>query len=218
MGTNRDVFDRMAPTWYGVRHWPLLRRELELMSHRWESGRLLNLGCGHGADFLPFCSRFSLTGLDHSSGMLNQARRYMAKHGFHAALVCGDLRALPFADHSFDYAIAVASYHHIEREESRGQAFNELRRVLRPAGEAFISVWNRDQPRFRDTPEDQWVPWRHGEVTLQRFYHLFTVDELAAVLQQSRFTIQHIGHGSSREDVLEEDVRNICALIQKPTS
>lgn len=218
MGTNREVFDRMAPTWYGVRHWPLLQHELESMARRWEHGKLANLGCGHGADFLPFRHGFELTGLDHSQGMLHQARRYMARHGFRAALVCADLCHLPFADNSFDCAVAVAGYHHIETKDGRRHALDELCRVLRPGGEAFISVWNREQPRFRDTPSDQWIPWRDGEVTLYRFYHLFTAEELASVLQQSGFAVAHIGPGTLRTDAATEDVRNICALIQKPTS
>lgn len=216
MGTNREVFDRMAPTWYGVRHWPLLRHELDLMARRWKSGRLVNLGCGHGADFLPFRSGFELVGLDHSQGMLRQSRRYMVKHGFDASLVCGDLCQLPLADRSFDHAIAIASYHHIESAEARQQAFHELHRVLRPGGEAFISVWNHDQPRFRDAPPDQWVPWGNGDRTLLRFYHLFTMEELASALHQSGFTIQQIGPGASRGDVAREDARNICALARNP--
>ncbi len=140
----------------------------------------------------------------------------MAKHGFHAALVEGDLSHLPFSDCSFDCAIAVASYHHIEGEASRATAVNELRRVLRPAGEAFISVWNYEQPRFRGTSRDQFVPWRIGDTILNRYYHLFAIDELEYVLTQGGFEIERIGSGTRPGDPSTQDVRNICALVKKP--
>lgn len=212
------MFDRMAPAWYRVRHWPLLQHELEEISRRWRHGRVVNLGCGHGADFLPFRSGFDLVGLDHSIGMLFEARRYMAKHGFRAGLVRGDLSHLPFGDSSFDYAIAIASYHHVEGAASRKEALAELRRILRPAGEAFLSVWNYAQPRFHGTPRDQLVPWCSEGVRLQRYYHLFTVDELHHLLAECGFEIARIGHGMQGGDPAREDIRNICALVRKPAA
>ncbi len=173
MQTNRQAFDAIAPTWYGVRHWPLLRQELEGLAQRWKRGRIANLGCGAGADFIPFVSGFHLVGLDFSRGMLREGARHNARHDVNASLVQGELTQLPFRSESFDYAIGVACYHHIPGESGRVEAYSELKRILKPAGEAFVSVWNHDQPRFRALPQDQLVPWRVGEVTVQRYYHLY---------------------------------------------
>ena len=62
-----EVFDRMAPGWYGFRHHSIFRPELETLAKRWQKGRLLNIGSGHGPDFLPFKDNFELYGLDFSS-------------------------------------------------------------------------------------------------------------------------------------------------------
>lgn len=218
MATNREVFDAIASTWYGVRHWPLLRRELDDLAQRWRGGRLANLGSGTGADFLPFSDRFRLVGLDCSRGMLRQSLRHMEKHGTRADLVQGELTHLPFPDASFDYAIGIACYHHIEGAEARAHAFSELGRILRPEGEAFISVWNHDQPRFHGTPQDQHVPWRDGVTTLQRYYHLFTRKEMQTALEQCGFQTVRIGHAALRNDVSREDTRNICALVRTRAS
>lgn len=215
MATNREAFDAIAPTWYGVRHWPLLRQQLEDLARRWGHGRIANLGCGTGADFLPFAAAFELVGLDFSRGMLREGLRHKAAHDLSAALVQGDLERMPFADCSFDHAVGVACYHHIQGESARRKAFSELRRILRPAGEAFLSVWNHDQPRFRTLPQDQSVPWRVGNFTVERYYHLYTRDEFAAALQQSGLEVIQLGYGTTGRHDSRADSRNICALARR---
>ncbi len=202
----------MAASWYGFRHWPLLRQELEELSTQWSGGNLVNLGCGHGADFIPFIAAFQLTGLDFSRGMLSQGRRYMAKHGFNARLVQGDLTDLPFADGSFDHAIAVASYHHIEGEAARARAFAELHRVLRPGGEAFLSVWRNPSGAADATPEDQLVPWRSGDTVLQRYYHFFTPTELHMLLTHAGLTVMRLEPNRGRAREKSGTQANLCAL------
>ena len=215
MATNREAFDVISPTWYGVRHWPLLKRELDGLAQRWEHGRIANLGCGTGADFLPFASGFQLVGLDFSRGMLLQGLRYRVAHNVDAALVQGDLTQTPFADRSFDYVLGIASYHLVQGESARGQAFIELQRILRPGGEAFLTVWNHDQPRFRALPQDQSIPWRVSDVTVERHYHLYTISEFAEALRQSGLEILEMGFGTMRGSSTQEDPRNICALVRR---
>jgi tRNA (uracil-5-)-methyltransferase TRM9 len=82
----RHVFDEIAPSWYNYRHHTIFRKELEGLSDKWRGGRLLNIGCGHGADFLPFCDNFALHGVDFSQGMIQQAGRYAEKFKFPANL------------------------------------------------------------------------------------------------------------------------------------
>jgi tRNA (uracil-5-)-methyltransferase TRM9 len=48
-----EVFDQIASGWYNFRHYSIFRPELEALARKWQKGRLLNIGCGHGADFLP---------------------------------------------------------------------------------------------------------------------------------------------------------------------
>lgn len=215
MATNSDPFDVIAPTWYVVRHWPLLRHELQEMAARWRHGRMLNAGCGAGADFLPFIDGFDLVGLDRSSGMLRECRRYQASHGFRAALVRGDLAHLPFAEGSFDCAVGIACYHHLMEEPLRRSALSELQRILRPNGEAFLSVWNHCQPRFSGMPQDTTVPWRTGGATVDRRYHLFTVDEFRTLLRECGWDVVRLAFGRNRNDASREDRRNICALVRR---
>ena len=237
MTTNRDTFDRIAESWYRVRHWPLLREELEQLAHRWSEGSLLNIGCAHGADFLPFrqsfgprgpdsspkmpkqaqgySARFELWGMDFSPRMLEQAQRYSAKFGFYVNLVVADMLALPFGDSTFDFAVAVATYHHIKGKNERTTAVNELVRILKPGGEAFLSVWNRAQPRFWLRSREQLVPWRLGGKAFYRYYHLFSYGEIRRLLAEAGFEIIDIGPEKSYRFPLRSFSRNICALVRK---
>ena len=143
-----ETFDQMAPGWYSFRHYSIFRAELEGLAKSWQKGRLLNIGCGHGPDFMAFRDNFELTGVDFSSEMIKMARRYSHKFEFQANLQVADARRLPFASKSFDFAIAVATYHHLKGRDDQLAALMELKRVLKPGGEAFVTVWNRLQPRF----------------------------------------------------------------------
>ena len=155
----QEVFDEIAPGWYGFRHHTIFKSELEALAGHWQKGSLLNIGCGHGPDFLPFKAGFELYGVDYSIEMLRLAQKYSAKYGFNPHVVQADARQLPFKDESFDYAISIAAYHHIEDKTGRFIAFMELKRVLKPGGEAFITVWIMDNLGSGSLPP---IPWCRG--------------------------------------------------------
>ncbi len=215
MTTNREVFDQIAESWYGVRHWPLLKKELEEMAERWQGGKLLNVGCAHGADFLPFSRSFELWGLDSSRAMLKQALRYSAKQGLYVNLMAADALFLPFPQHTFDWAISVATYHHIEGGQERERAFAELRRVLKPGSEAFLTVWNYGQPRFWLKSQEQQVPWKLKEETVYRYYHLFSYGELRKLLIKAGWEIVSMFPERSYHFPMRNFSRNICVLVRK---
>jgi tRNA (uracil-5-)-methyltransferase TRM9 len=215
MTTNREVFDQIAESWYRVRHWPLLREELDDLAARWQSGNLLNIGCAHGPDFLPFRQGFKLYGLDSSRAMLKQAIKYSTKCEFYVHLVTADALSLPFPDNTFDWAISVAAYHHIKGEEERERALVELRRVLKPKREAFVTVWNRGQRRFWFRPKEQQVPWRLKEKTVYRYYHLFSYSELGRLLVKTGWEIITMSPERSYRFPIRDFSRNICVLMKK---
>ena len=219
MTTNREVFDQIAESWYRVRHWPLLKEELEEVAARWQSGKLLNVGCAHGPDFLSFSQGFELWGVDSSPAMLKQALRYSAKYNLYVNLIAADALFLPFPNNTFDRAISVATYHHIKGREERGKAFVELKRVLKPQGEAFLTVWNYGQPRFWLKSKEQQVPWRLKEETVYRYYYFFSYGELRKLLSKAGWEIIAMSPEKSyRLPIVRNSSRNICVLVKKPTT
>ena len=215
MTTNQNVFNQIAPGWYNFRHWTIFRSELEMLSRRWQGGKLLNLGCAHGPDFLPFKDNFELYGIDFSPEMLSFARKYSLKFNFTANLSLADVSYLPFADTTFDWAISVATYHHLKSDPLRERALGELKRVLKPGGEAFITVWNRWQPRFWFSKRDVAIPWRARDKTLYRYYHLFTYPELEKLVKKSGLEIIKSFPENACRFPIKTFSRNICLLVKK---
>jgi ubiquinone/menaquinone biosynthesis C-methylase UbiE len=215
MATNKDTFNQVAPGWYNFRHWTRFDNELEMLARRWQQGKLLNIGCAHGPDFLPFKQSFDLYGVDFSTEMLRFARKYAQKFNLVVKLSMADVSYLPYGDGTFDWAISVATYHHIRGKENRQTALNELRRVLKPDGEAFITVWNRWQPRFWFSSKEVDIPWRTKGKTLHRYYYLFSYPELEKLVRKAGFEVLKSFPESSYRFPLKAFSRNVCLLVKR---
>lgn len=210
-----DVFNQIAPSWYNFRHHSIFSTELRMLAERWKSGSLLNLGCAHGPDFLPFVNDFELHGVDFSCEMLNLAGKYATKYRYNVSLSLADVSHLPYADKSFDWVISAATYHHIKGKAAREDAFRELRRILKPGGEAFITVWNRWQPRFLFKSRELHVPWQKKDKTLYRYYYLFSYREIEELAKDNGFLVLRSFPESSYRLPLKMFSRNICLLLRK---
>jgi ubiquinone/menaquinone biosynthesis C-methylase UbiE len=147
--------------------------------------------------------------------MVGQAGRFAAKCEFYVNLMVADALFLPFPDNTFDWAISVATYHHIKGEEERERAFRELRRVLKPQGEAFLTVWNHGQTRFWFTPKEQQIPWKLKEKTVYRYYYLFSYGELRRILIKTGWKIVALSAEESHRFPIKNFSRNICVLVRK---
>ena len=214
----QNVFNEIAPSWYNLRHHSIMTSELKSLAQRWKEGSLLNLGCAHGADFVPFKDNFQLTGVDIAPQMADYLQKYSHKFGFKAKFMCADMESLPFPDQSFDWVLAIACLHHLESVSGRSKALSEMRRVLKINGEAFITVWNKSQPRFADKCQEQIIPYEvkasNGYKKVLRYYYLYEYDEIRLLAEDAGFTVLtiHPESGHAREASLS---RNICLLLKK---
>ncbi|WP_371876505.1 methyltransferase domain-containing protein [Pyxidicoccus fallax] len=129
----------------------LLNRKIELnLSHlpkdRYVRG--IDAGCGQGWYLKEMLSRgYLVEGIDYSENQIKQARKYL---GPDANLVRqGSISQLPFEDASQDFVYAVNVIHHLPDVERQQQAFQEVRRVLRPGGRFVVHEMNVTNPLFR---------------------------------------------------------------------
>ena len=98
--------------------------------------RVLDAGCGAGRPVLQTIARdHDAVGLDLSTTMLDRSREHVPD----AALVQGDLGALPFPDDAFDAVVSLYAIIHVPKTEHE-RVLSEFRRVLRPGGEVLVSM------------------------------------------------------------------------------
>ncbi len=110
--------------------------------------RILDLGCGKGRFARILADRGArVVGLDISAAMLAAAR------GGALHRVRGSARRLPFRDATFDAAIAVEVFEHLE-SRAIDEACDELLRVLRPGGR-FVLV---DKNVYAMSARRPWLP------------------------------------------------------------
>ena len=102
--------------------------------------KILDVGCGTGSltFTLPRKARLhSVVGIDYSEAYVEFARRHIGDARI--TIDHGDACALPYADGTFDRALAMLSLHFIPENE---RAVAEMRRVTRPGGVVAGAVWN----------------------------------------------------------------------------
>jgi SAM-dependent methyltransferase len=122
-----------------------------------DTPRVLDAGCGQGTPVLSGLSASTrAVGLDFAWEQLALAE----VNAPGAALVQGDMTALPFADDAFDAVVAYWSLIHVPGEAHR-TVLGEFARVLAPGGQLLLnegaSAWTGENPDWLDTGvEMQW--------------------------------------------------------------
>jgi len=157
-----------------------------------EGDKILDVGCGNGR-LLEILKdkKINYTGVDISEKLVEVAKKRYPQNSF---LVADNLN-LPFLDNNFDKVFSVAVLHTIPSQSLRKKAIFELKRVLKPEGLLFITVW--DMWRKDTFPlllkhsflkligkskldfGDAFVPWSNKT---KRFYHFFTKKELHSLV------------------------------------
>jgi 2-polyprenyl-3-methyl-5-hydroxy-6-metoxy-1,4-benzoquinol methylase len=94
--------------------------------------RLLDVGCGPGHVTRTLARRgFQVTGIDRSRRLLRLAQRYAARDSIQVRFQHSPSDKLPFADSTFDAAIATGVIYWVERP---AETLAEMARVVRPGG------------------------------------------------------------------------------------
>jgi len=174
-----------------------------------EGDKVLDVGCGNGRILeLLKNEKINYTGVDISEKLLEIAQKRYPQNNF---LVADNLN-LPFLDNNFDKVFSVAVLHTIPSQGLRKKAISELKRVLKPGGLLFITVWDmwredtfplllkyfflkligKSKLDFRDA----FVPWSDKT---KRFYHFFTKKELQSL-------IKNVGFSIVKEDIAKNEI------------
>ena len=108
---------------------------------RWRDKDVLEVGVGLGTDFVGFARAGArLRGVDLTDAAVELVHRRLELEGRSAEVRRADAESLPFEDESFDLVYSWGVIHHTPN--TRG-ALDEIRRVLRPGGEARVMLYSR---------------------------------------------------------------------------
>ncbi|PCH38036.1 hypothetical protein WOLCODRAFT_161252 [Wolfiporia cocos MD-104 SS10] len=174
------VYDEIAPHFSSTRYkpWPIIAQFLDSIPAGWVG---LDSGTGNGKYLpLPLERPGSVwtIGLDRSRSLLEIAR---TAGGSHREVAWGDVLGRPWRPGAFDYAISIATIHHLSTHARRKAAVQRLLECISPShGRALIYVWAIEQDELskrtipcdsseqapasqeKNTPlagQDVFVPW-----------------------------------------------------------
>ncbi len=131
---------------------------------------ILDIACGDGNltdELLAACDpQVRLTGIDICAPEIALARERFASEP-RVAFECGDARALPFRDASFDLVLSHQFFNFLP---SPNTVLQEAARVLKPGGTLLFAV-NRG---WRSEPSDNWVHlYRAASAAIKQSYPRF---------------------------------------------
>ncbi|KAG5647209.1 hypothetical protein DXG03_001168 [Asterophora parasitica] len=214
-----EIASHFSSTRYKVRlkpflPWPIISAFMSSIATGWVG---LDAGTGNGK-YLPLPldrpTDILTVGLDRSINLLKIARN-AGESGTTREVVWGDVLGQSWRTGVFDYAISIATIHHLATHERRIQAVKRLLQSVSPQhGRILIYVWaiEQDELSKREIPigengdseglgQDVVVPWvlskkapatgtekRDGPAEQQvfnRYYHMFAKGELRGLVHDA---------------------------------
>lgn len=125
-------------------YWPIIgpmyRRRVELCLAECKGGeRVLEIGFGSGVTFLNLHGMYKeIHGLDLTASANDVMATFREKQ-IETYLLNGNVLNMPYADNYFDTVLLISILEHL-RPEQQVQAFQEIRRVLKPGGQVVYGV------------------------------------------------------------------------------
>lgn len=207
------IYDEIANHFSSTRYkpWPIISAFLASID---EHSVGLDAGCGNGK-YIPLAKH--LFGLDRSVNLLRHAHR--AGDADREVILADTLHSVT-RKHIFDYAISIATIHHLATDRRRVESIQSLfNAVSLKGGRILIYVWALEQGEDsrRAIPEnsttssnskglDVWVPWVNkadGRV-YNRYYHLFEKGELRSITEEasrlSKVNIEVVQEGYEKDN------------------
>ncbi|KAH0584355.1 hypothetical protein J132_02816 [Termitomyces sp. J132] len=205
------IYDEIASHFSSTRYkpWPVISAFMSSLSTGWVG---LDAGTGNGK-YLPLPldrpTDIFTVGLDRSIKLLRIARTAGESQQIRE-VVWGDILGHGWRSGVFDYAISIATIHHLATHERRIQAIQRLIKSVSPRhGRILIYVWAIEQDELSKRKviaddesnsnkkgKDVIVPWilasqkdahkdSTGPQVFNRYYHMFAKGELSGLVHDA---------------------------------
>ena len=140
-----------------IEYWQTPSAESYYLLHRWkERGfeRFLDLGCGLGRHSVLFgLNGYDVFALDLNEDAIERTKEWATSLGLDFDCRIGDMLALPYENGSLDCILCMNVIAHTDTDGVRRAIF-ELKRVLKPGGECYLTLGSKSSRAFRqDWPE-----------------------------------------------------------------
>jgi ubiquinone/menaquinone biosynthesis C-methylase UbiE len=186
--------------------------------------KILDAGCGNARNAIWLCKRFPAACIhccDVSAGMLLCASKNIAAACKAHSCVIWRADVTSLRHHPcrvFDAVLCTAVLHHIQSRDGWVRALSEMRRVLKPGGFAFVTVWS-DKKQRPGADRKVAFPSKQGN-KICRPYHFFSRRELEAAARKAGFEVAKAFLESKGKIISAKDKarnRNLCLVLQNPS-
>jgi len=161
------------------------------------NSKILDIGCGNGK-YMNYRNDLIFKGIDISIKLVDICRN----KGFD--VIKAPMTSIPFDNNSFDGVICIASYHHLTNDEDRKKTLDEIYRILKNNGYAFIEVWSKEQTDnsnknslnfVRKSNLVKWTSKKTGDI-YYRYYNIYSFGDLEEEIRRLKpdFTIIDSGY------------------------
>lgn len=183
------------------------------------------LDCGAGGPVPPLAvfaeQGLDAYGIDISHVQVSKAQEFAAQSNLSIQLQTGDMRQMPFDDDTFDYVYEHYSMCHLTKADT-AIAIEEMKRVLKPGGIAFLGVvsqdcWPLSSYGEERSPGERWMI-EGGEETCHALFTDQESDQLLAAwdIAFKEKAIAYVGGEQVSEDAwkaLHPEAQRECSLV-----
>lgn len=134
----KEYFDEIEASRYTIQPW----LKENLLALQLKDKNVLEIGFGMGTDHLMMARLGAVMhGIDITPGNREITNRRFEIYQYQTELTTGDAETLPYSSDSMDFVYSFGVLHHTPNME---KAINEVYRVLKPGGECYIAVYNKN--------------------------------------------------------------------------
>tara|TARA_Y100000389_G_C17470636_1_gene530346 strand:+ start:11792 stop:12430 length:639 start_codon:yes stop_codon:yes gene_type:complete len=198
----RNISEHFSDTRFCI--WNFVKKFLDTKN---ENMIGVDIGCGNGKN-ICYNNLLKIDGFDNCRNFVEICR----EKGLNVKI--GNCLNLPSQSNRYDFAMAVAVFHHMASDEHRINAIKEMIRTLKSGGKGIFSVWsveNQETEKIKRNfvPGDNYVKWRRkrdGEI-FQRYYYVYTKEMIIFMMANFKEQIKDINIFNERGNWVVEFIK-----------